>query len=107
MPSCLLDDLQQCRIVVADPQMATALITAARPRWHAGALCREYPGLSWYPAPGAPDRELRDICNSCLVSSECLAFALEHDEVGIWGGSSANERKKLRRAMMWGCDASR
>jgi Transcription factor WhiB len=99
MASRLLDDLQHCRTVAADPQMTTALITAGRPRWHADALCREYPGLSWYPAPGAPDRELRDICNACLVSSECLAFALEHDEVGIWGGRSANERKKLRTTL--------
>jgi len=74
---------------------------AVRPRWHADALCREHPELSWYPPPGASDRLLRAICGMCLVSSECLAFAMANDEDGIWGGTSANERRKLRRTSAW------
>lgn len=36
------------------------------------------------------------ICNSCVVKSECLEFALNDGiEFGIFGGVTANERKAL------------
>ena len=36
------------------------------------------------------------ICNSCLVKSECLEFALNDGiEFGIFGGVTADERKAL------------
>jgi WhiB family redox-sensing transcriptional regulator len=39
------------------------------------------------------------ICATCPVRSECLADALAHDEtVGIWGGTTGDERVQLRVA---------
>jgi WhiB family redox-sensing transcriptional regulator len=36
------------------------------------------------------------ICNSCVVKSECLEFALKDGiEFGIFGGVTADERKAL------------
>ena len=71
-----------------------------RPAWMRDALCREYPHLNWFPPRG--DRTfatLRAICRSCLVTDQCLAFALDHPEVvGVWGGTTAKERMKLHRA---------
>jgi hypothetical protein len=41
------------------------------------------------------------ICGTCRVKDECLAYALAapgfFPEVGIWGGTTDNERNKLRR----------
>lgn len=38
------------------------------------------------------------ICAECVVKEECLKFALHtKQEFGIWGGTSENERRKLRR----------
>ncbi len=40
----------------------------------------------------------REICAACHVSEECLEFALETNErTGIWGGTTEEERKSLRR----------
>src|SRR5690625_1151182 len=36
-----------------------------------------------------------DICNSCPIKAECLEWALEHDEQGIWGGTTLYERNKI------------
>ncbi|MFN2390310.1 MAG: WhiB family transcriptional regulator, partial [Actinomycetota bacterium] len=37
-------------------------------------------------------------CSSCPVRSECLEQALVGNEpYGIWGGTSARERRSLRR----------
>jgi WhiB family transcriptional regulator, redox-sensing transcriptional regulator len=39
------------------------------------------------------------ICGRGWVRQECLAYALNHPELaGIWGGTSARERMRLRKA---------
>lgn len=41
------------------------------------------------------------VCASCPVARECLAFAVETNQPdGIWGGTTATERSKLRRRWM-------
>lgn len=37
------------------------------------------------------------ICFGCPVIDECLTYALEHREYGIWGGTTEEERRALRR----------
>jgi len=44
-------------------------------------------------------RMARAICAGCKVRATCTDFALEHRDVeGIWGGTTDDERKKLRRS---------
>lgn len=38
-------------------------------------------------------RTTGQICHSCPVERECLSSALEHDERGIWGGTSRRQRR--------------
>ncbi|MGI5155848.1 WhiB family transcriptional regulator [Microbispora sp. CA-102843] len=38
------------------------------------------------------------VCAGCPVVSECLAYALEHGLTGVWGGTSQDERKAMRRS---------
>ncbi|MGH3395843.1 MAG: WhiB family transcriptional regulator [Streptosporangiaceae bacterium] len=39
------------------------------------------------------------ICAGCPVRSACLSFAMAHREVmGIWGGTTDEERRKTRRS---------
>lgn len=39
----------------------------------------------------------RDYCNRCPVRFQCLAYALHNREEGIWGGTSTDERYRLRK----------
>ena len=40
----------------------------------------------------------RQVCRSCPVVEACLGYALETNQrAGIWGGSTEEERKTLRR----------
>ena len=40
----------------------------------------------------------REICASCLVSKECLDFALDnYIHFGIWAGTTPLQRKAMRR----------
>ena len=41
------------------------------------------------------------VCEQCPVKTECLQFALEtNQDSGIWGGTSEEERRRLRRAWL-------
>lgn len=78
--------------------------------WHDDAACRRLPGIdpSWFHTPaGASDEidvdERREatiaavaVCSLCTVRDECLAWALEHREHGIWGGTTDRERTRMR-----------
>lgn len=41
--------------------------------------------------------EAREVCFGCEVREECLEYALQFEEWGIWGGMSEQERNRLRR----------
>jgi len=70
-----------------------------RPAWHRDAACRGHTDL-FFPIRGQATEPAKAICATCLVRDECLAAALEMGDggpVGVWGGMSARERKKLRQ----------
>lgn len=37
------------------------------------------------------------VCHSCDYKIECLQWAMDKDEIGIWGGTTAYERRQLKR----------
>jgi WhiB family redox-sensing transcriptional regulator len=41
---------------------------------------------AWFPTIGGVDHTAERVCAGCDVKAECLAFAVEHRESGIWGG---------------------
>lgn len=70
--------------------------------WRANGECQKEPGrsMNWYPEPGdARGRALcKAVCRKCPVKSECLAYALDRYEYGVWGGTSERERKRMRKS---------
>lgn len=69
--------------------------------WREQALCAEVDPELFFPGPGASLRLIRlakQICSDCPVQRECLDYALKHNETfGVWGGTSYEDRKKLKR----------
>jgi len=45
------------------------------------------------------EREAKAICRKCDLQEACLRFALENREQGIWGGTTENDRKRLRQIL--------
>lgn len=41
--------------------------------------------------------QVTDACGRCRVRSECLAWAVENEEYGFWGGKTAEHRREIRR----------
>ena len=67
-------------------------------QWQERALCAQTDPEAFFPEKGGSTREAKRICTGCEVRSECLEYALEHDErFGIWGGLSERERRRLKR----------
>jgi WhiB family transcriptional regulator, redox-sensing transcriptional regulator len=66
--------------------------------WQERALCAQTDPEAFFPEKGGSTREAKRVCLSCEVRSECLEYALAHDErFGIWGGLSERERRRLKR----------
>ena len=43
------------------------------------------------------ERGIKAICNECPMKLDCLTYALETGQHGIWGGTTENERVAIRR----------
>ena len=73
-------------------------------KWRTESACRHADLNLFFPAgvTGPAERQIREakaICATCPVRATCLAFAIEtNQEYGIWGGTTEDERRVLRRA---------
>lgn len=69
----------------------------ARPAWHADALCKEYPQVSFFPEQGGDTATPKAICARCIVRLDC-AEASVGEKHGIWAGTAPGTRRKGYRA---------
>ncbi|CAB4623161.1 MAG: WhiB family transcriptional regulator [Actinobacteria bacterium] len=71
--------------------------------WRDEAVCRETDPDLFFPI-GTTGQALlqidraKQVCNECTVQVSCLEFALAtNQDSGIWGGTSEEERRDIRR----------
>ncbi len=74
--------------------------------WRQKASCRDTDPDLFFPV-GTTGTALDQIeaakvvCRDCYALPECLEFALAtNQESGVWGGTSEDERRKLRKAWL-------
>lgn len=66
--------------------------------WMDAGLCAQTDPDAFYPEKGETTRDAKRICVRCVVSDDCLAYAIRRQEpYGIWGGLSERERRRLTR----------
>lgn len=62
--------------------------------------CSDDPELFFPTSTGSraamQHEQAKSICRRCPFRAPCLAWALEHDERGIWGGTTHEERHDVR-----------
>jgi WhiB family redox-sensing transcriptional regulator len=72
--------------------------------WRDHAACRDTNPDLFFPVgttgPAIEQIEqAKAVCGECPAQSACLEFALvTNQDSGVWGGTSEEERRKLRRA---------
>jgi WhiB family transcriptional regulator, redox-sensing transcriptional regulator len=68
--------------------------------WQREAACRGLGTVEsqtiFFPTKGESIKEAKAICGGCPVVGECLNFALTNGCIGVWGGTSERERRRLR-----------
>lgn len=60
------------------------------------ALCRSVDPEIFFPKRNETGRQAKRICMQCPVRIDCLWYATTHPQVGVWGGMSERERRRLR-----------
>lgn len=68
--------------------------------WRQVANCKGMPVEMFYTDSGGTPRAVKEACDECLVTSQCLAEALKigvEEDFGYRGGHSRRQRKLLRR----------
>lgn len=75
-------------------------------KWRSQSLCRDSNSELFFPV-GATGIALdqieaaKEICQVCPVHRQCLEFALHtNQEAGVWGGTTEEERRKLRKSWL-------
>ena len=81
----------------------TLHLTVERDDWRDLALCRDTDPDLFFPVgttgPAIEQIEnAKKVCMTCESRQPCLEFALTtNQDSGIWGGTSEEERRKIRR----------
>lgn len=67
--------------------------------WAGHAACRGQDPEKFFPGRGdhTSIRQAKIICHRCPVKAECLEYALDNDEPGVWGATTGQERNRMRR----------
>lgn len=74
--------------------------------WRDLAACNDFDPDLFFPAGDTGSAasqivEAKRICAECPVKTDCLAYAVETNQInGIWGGTTEQERRLIRRRWM-------
>ena len=66
------------------------------------APCRSGDPDRYFPHQGANGDDLEAVkaeCRACPFRDPCLAWALARERDGVWGGTTGQERKDMRRRL--------
>lgn len=67
--------------------------------WKRFGACRKVTGIDFFPNPKHGQyaaRPAKQVCSTCIVRGQCLDWALTHDELGVWGGTTEKDRKWIK-----------
>ncbi len=71
--------------------------------WRHRAVCRDADPELFFPLGNSgpalrQTEEAKAVCRRCPVREQCLAWAVRTgQEVGVWGGTSEDERRAMKR----------
>lgn len=65
--------------------------------------CSSYDPELFFPDPESINfyymlKVAKNVCTSCPYQLECLQFAVENNEPGVWGGTAEGERRRMKRS---------
>jgi WhiB family redox-sensing transcriptional regulator len=97
--AALMDDLDDVEALVSLPPGDIPGLPL-RPAWMDEGACLGMDPEDFYPerpVAKAAVAAAREVCARCPVAEPCLEWALEHDEAGVWAGTTEAQRQAMRR----------
>jgi WhiB family redox-sensing transcriptional regulator len=85
------------------PPSRILALSAQPDGWRDDAACRDTDPSLFFPigttGPAIDQiEEAKAVCRHCDVQAACLEFALAtHQDSGVWGGTSEDERRQIRK----------
>jgi WhiB family redox-sensing transcriptional regulator len=72
--------------------------------WRDHAACRDVDPDLFFPIGTMGEsllqiEEAKQICQACPVCGPCLRWAVDSGSAGVWGGTTEDERRILRRQL--------
>jgi WhiB family redox-sensing transcriptional regulator len=96
MPGTSLNHSAPLRVL---PIVMPVLAAPFPGEWHGRGLCAGEDPEIFFPCDGDPGTRARQICAACAVRDDCLGYATDADEFGVWGGLDQGERRELLRSV--------
>ena len=83
--------------------MSSSEVAVVSPGWMPGGACRGEDPELFFPVTAAGPAlaqafAAKAVCFRCAVRAACLSYALATGQVGIWGGTTEEERHAMRRS---------
>ena len=69
-------------------------------KWKQRGNCNGEPAYIFYVKNPIVEDKARAICRGCPVIDECFLYAVKHNELGVWGGLTEEERHKIKLASL-------
>ena len=67
-------------------------------------LCRDKDPDLWFPEFDERTKEYGQqaakaiaVCDVCPIKEVCLAYGLEFEDYGVWGGTTPSQRREMRK----------
>ena len=84
------------RIRNTSVQLWLDLTETHREDWRWQALCAQVDPELFFPEKGGSTTAAKQLCASCPVIEQCLAWAVANNErFGIWGGQTERARRRM------------
>lgn len=95
--------LEEKQITTQEGKQVTRYVLRYNSKLFDGGTCKGLDVETFYPPQDiftySEEKMVSKMCADCPVMMACLEWGLAHERYGIWGGTTPNRRKKLRRLM--------
>lgn len=75
----------------------TIIIERDNPEWRKQASCTNLNPSFFIVERGEDVNPALSVCRTCPVKDPCLRYAIDNNEIGIWGGTTGKQRRRMKR----------
>ena len=83
-------------------RIAGSVLEMPSSKWMINGICNAGFPDWWFPDKRTPKSETQhaiNICNRCPVLEQCFQYAMRVDVEGIWGATTYEQRRTMRRRL--------